>query len=207
MKFGHNVPHQVAGDDSDHAYHHSGIDPVVEMRAPADNEFRQARVRPRLFVIEKRLFGEVIRTAGAGIKLRHLCIANGGGKAQQGRKYDADPHCRSGRAGGCLAGKCEPKKGAGCNQRHGVHGQTGQAQRFFHLNGFISHGLLLRSDLLGHRRPLARSDSSSNWCGHGLSTLVTRGGLCCAKPSAHITVAPFRHCLKIAYLASALLNA
>jgi hypothetical protein len=116
---------QITAQDAHHAHHHARVNPVIQVRAPADDEFRKARIAPRFVVIQKRLFREVVRTAGAGIQLGHLRVANGRRKAEQKGDHDAHPHSRPRGSGGCLNVKGEPEKGARRDERHGVHRQSG----------------------------------------------------------------------------------
>ena len=137
-------PRQVAAQDSHHRDHHSRIDPVVEVRGPADDELRKPGVAPRGVVIQERLFGEVIRTAGSGIQFRHLGVADGGGQAQYHGQGDSEPHCRPGHTHAGLHHESKPKEGAGRDERHRVHRQTGQAQGRFHCwFGVVCHSILL----------------------------------------------------------------
>src|SRR5579862_4534080 len=46
---------QVAYQHAHNGHHHSRINPIIQVRAPADDEFRQAGVAPHLIVIEERL--------------------------------------------------------------------------------------------------------------------------------------------------------
>ena len=84
----------VTAENARDAHHHARIDPVIEMGAPADDELRKPGVPPGLFMIQKGLFRKVVRTAGAGIQLRHLRIADRGCQAQQKGDDDAHPHGR-----------------------------------------------------------------------------------------------------------------
>ncbi len=155
---------QVADQHAHHADHHARIDPVIEVRAPADDELGKARVAPGGLVVEKRLLREIIGTAGAGIELGHFRVADGGGQAEQQGEDDAGPHGGSGGAGRALGDECQPKKGAGRDQRHGVHRQAGQAQRRFHGNfGFVCHKSLLNSSISWARS--RRLSLTARWAG------------------------------------------
>ena len=85
---------QVADQDAHHRDHDAGINPVVQMRAPADDELRKPRVAPDFLVVEERLLREIIGAAGARIELRQLGIADCGCQAKQEGQEDAGPHGR-----------------------------------------------------------------------------------------------------------------
>ena len=75
------------GDEQTHeCYHHTWIDPVVQVRCPAHDEFRQARKFEMavFFAMQDRGFGEVIRTARSGfwIALRERGIGRRGERAR-----------------------------------------------------------------------------------------------------------------------------
>ncbi len=126
--------HQVAAQDSHDADHDAGVDPVVQVRGPADDELGEAGILPGLVVIEERLLGEVIRAASAGVELRHLGVADGGRQTEQKGEHDAHPHGRGGDASGGLDVERQPQEGAGRDQRHSVHRQASQAQSCFHFD-------------------------------------------------------------------------
>ncbi len=154
MKFGQMRAHQVSAEDSHDADHHARVDPVVKMRAPADDELREARISPNLVVIQKRLLGKVVRASRAGIKLCHLRITDCGCQAEQQGEHNACPHGGTGCAGRRLDVEGEPQECTGSDERHGIHRQAGQAQSFLHFNGsysrFVGHpNLLVVSSLLG----------------------------------------------------------
>ena len=131
-----------AGEDAHDPNHDARIDPVVEMGGPSDNELGDAGVLPCLVVVEEGLLGKVVGAARAGVELGHLGVTDRGGQAEQQRGNDAGPHGRAGGAGCGLDGKGKPKECARSNQRHRVAGESGKAQRFFHLAcGFICHVL------------------------------------------------------------------
>ena len=125
-ELGEQVTAQQRGD-ADHA---SGIDPVVEMTGPARDELGDARELESLGLRGKGLFGIEVGGAGAGIDLGEFGVADGGGEAQDQGQHYAEPHCTACHRGAVqrlyLEGK--PEEGAGCDQRHGIDGQTGQAQ-------------------------------------------------------------------------------
>ena len=75
--------HQIAAEDAHDADHHAGINPVIQMRAPADDELGKPGIGPRFVVVEERLLGEVVGAAGAGIELRHFGVADRRGQAKQ----------------------------------------------------------------------------------------------------------------------------
>ncbi len=133
----------IAADDARHADHHTGVYPVIKMRAPADNELRKTRILPRGFVIEKRLFSEIVGTAGAGIQFRHLRVTDGGRQTEQQRENDADPHGRRGCTFSGLRCERQPEERTGRNQRHGVHREARQAQGCFHFRSLVCHKLSL----------------------------------------------------------------
>ena len=114
-------PSQISAQDPHHRDHHAGIDPVVEVRAPTDDELGKAGVAPRLVVVQEGLLREVVGTARAGIQLRQFRVTYGGCQTKQQSDEDAQPHRRGGNARGCLNKKGQPEKGTGCDQRHGVH--------------------------------------------------------------------------------------
>ncbi len=134
---------QIAEEDAHDAHHHARIDPVVKVRAPADDELRKPRILPRLLVVEERLFREIIRTAGARIELRHLRVTDGRSQTQQKRDDDSDPHRRRRVARGALDRKGEPEEGAGRDERHRIHRQACKAQCCLHFRCFICHKLSL----------------------------------------------------------------
>ncbi len=119
-----------------------GIDPVVKVRAPADDELGDAGILEGLVLRQQGLFGVVVAGAGAGIELRDLRVGDGGCQTEQQGGEDADPH---GRRGGGLAGDAgsgldeerEPKEGAGGDERHCVAGQPGKTQGGLHLRCFL----------------------------------------------------------------------
>ncbi len=98
----------VTAENSRHRHHHPGIDPVVQVRGPADDELREPRIPPVLVMIQKRLFGEVVGTAGSGIELGQFRITNRRGQTKQRGEQNADPHRRRRRAFPRLAEKREP---------------------------------------------------------------------------------------------------
>ena len=120
----------VADEDAGDGHHHAGIDPVVEVRAPADDELGDAGILEGLVLGEHGLLSVVVAGAGAGIELGDLGVGDGGRQAEQQRGEDADPH---GGRGGWLAGNTrggldeerEPEEGAGGDERHCVAGQPG----------------------------------------------------------------------------------
>ncbi len=65
MKFGHSVPTRYPHRIPMTATITPGIDPVIKVRAPADDELREPGIAPGLVVVEERLFGEVIGASRA----------------------------------------------------------------------------------------------------------------------------------------------
>ena len=59
-KAGPKSSSQKAAENPHDANHHAGINPVIQVRAPAHDKLRQAGVGPRLFVVEERLLGEIV---------------------------------------------------------------------------------------------------------------------------------------------------
>src|SRR5205085_2995356 len=57
----------VAAENTDYGHHHARIDPVVQVGTPTDNKLGKPGITPRLIVVEKRLFREIIRAAGTRI--------------------------------------------------------------------------------------------------------------------------------------------
>ena len=86
--------HDVTAEDSRHGHHHTRIDPVVQVRRPADDKLGKPGVAPVLVMIQKRLFGEIIGTAGAGVELRKLCVAYRRCQTKRCGEKNADPHRR-----------------------------------------------------------------------------------------------------------------
>ena len=119
-------PREVAHQNSHDSDHHARIQPVIKVRAPADDELRQARKRPGFLVVQKRLLRKIVRTSRAGIKFCHLRVTHCRGKAEQQREEDTRPHGRRGGAGRALGDERQPKKGPGGDERHRVHRQARQ---------------------------------------------------------------------------------
>ena len=142
MKLGIEEADDVADEDAGDGHHHAGIDPVVEVRAPADDELGDAGVLEGLVLGEHGLLSVVVAGAGAGIELGDLGVGDGGGQAEQQRGEDADPHGGGGRwlagdARSCLDVEGEPEEGAGGDERHCVAGQPGEAEGGLHLRCFL----------------------------------------------------------------------
>src|ERR1017187_5176423 len=95
-------PDQIPAEDAHDTDHHAGIDPIIKMGGPSVDALGEPGVAPDFLVIEERLFGKVIRTAGTGIKVSHFRIKESRSEAKQERHHNADPHGWPSNAGGRL---------------------------------------------------------------------------------------------------------
>ncbi len=82
----------IADEDAGGRHHHAGIDPVVKVRAPADNEFGYAGILEGLVLGEQRLLRVVVAGAGAGIEFGDFSVGHRGGQAEQQGAENAQPH-------------------------------------------------------------------------------------------------------------------
>ena len=130
-------PDDVAHKDAGDSHHHSGIDPVVKVRAPADDELGHAGILECLVSGEHGLLGVIVTGAGAGIKLGDFSVRHRSGQTEQEGAEDAQPHGRRCGAGTSLDDKSEPKEGPGGDEGHCVCGQPGKAQGGLHLRCFL----------------------------------------------------------------------
>ena len=100
----HNVgieeANDIAAEDASGRHHHAGIDPVIEVRAPADDELCDAGVLEHLVLGQEGLLRVVVAGTGAGIELGDFGVGHGGGQAEQQGARRSQPH---GRRGGWLA--------------------------------------------------------------------------------------------------------
>ncbi len=82
----------IADEDAGGGHHHAGIDPVVKVRAPADDELGHAGILEGLVLGEQRLLGVVVARPGAGIELGDLRVGDRRGQTEQQGAEDAQPH-------------------------------------------------------------------------------------------------------------------
>jgi hypothetical protein len=83
-------------------HHHAGINPVVEVRTPSDDELSDAGVLEKPILGQNRLLSVVVTGTGAGIELGNFGVGHRRGQAEQEGGKDTEPHGGSGCAGGGL---------------------------------------------------------------------------------------------------------
>ena len=126
---------EVADQNRRDADHHARIHPVIEVTGPADDILGDAGEAIRVGLREEGLLGKDVGRAGAGIELRKLGVGDRRGKAQEQGDDDPEPDGAAGHRRSVLRllDKGQPQERPRRDQRHRIHGQSGEPQGFLHL--------------------------------------------------------------------------
>src|SRR5262249_49127991 len=119
---GPKLSHHVSNDQRRHTDHQSGVDPVVEVTRPTDDELCDSSKPVRMRLTQKRLFCEEVRRSRSWIQLRQFGICNCGCQAKYESAQNTEPHalrCHRSAIGG-LNKESQPQESARSDQRHGI---------------------------------------------------------------------------------------